>query len=293
MQEDIREKQYIDTWAIQGLNFINPRGEYVFRHFHRQGLRSRIVGILRSEDVKMETQGVLQNGIFTFPTARPIKILRIYRGRFSSLQVPFQSIRRVQTLERYLGEVNCALSTEFLVSYKHAGIYKCLWCGLQEYIHGLGLDPWGFFDLSTLVEYCQKSAPGEDSVLMPQQEGMYTRIRTRAQNFVDKIKLLIGKTGLVPDLAGGNNLILTPGGDLKLVDINNITQIPSDSRIPVDDYGYPVTDKSIEALSRLEAKILNRFPDSREDIYSRFLDKQRMQEVSALEKQFYENLGDF
>jgi len=98
---------------------------------------------------------------------------------------------------------------------------------------------------------------------------------------------LISKAGYVPDLAGSGNLILTPSGLIKLVDINNISKISSGSSIPLDDRGYPVCDKSVEALSMLEKNLVGRPLDPQDEIYKVFLAPARMEKVRALEMQFH------
>ena len=57
--------------------------------------------------------------------------------------------------------------------------------------------------------------------------------------------------------------------------------------ILLDDRGYPVCDKSIEALALLERNLLNRPVDTGEAIYRKFLDPRRMKEVKDLEAAFY------
>ena len=91
----------------------------------------------------------------------------------------------------------------------------------------------------------------------------------------------------VPDFAGRENLILTPAGNIKLVDINNISKVSFDAAILLDDKGYPVTDKSIEAISILEQKLLDRPLDKTHIVYRIFLDPDRMKRVKKLEDAFH------
>ncbi len=91
----------------------------------------------------------------------------------------------------------------------------------------------------------------------------------------------------VPDLAGVGNLLLTPEGEVKLVDINNISRVSFGPTIGVDDKGYPVSDKSIQALSLLERKILARTINRMDAVYKTFLDSQRMRDVKVLEDRFH------
>lgn len=116
------------------------------------------------------------------------------------------------------------------------------------------------------------------------------KIRKNAQNFISKIKQMIMETNHVPDLAGVGNLLLTKSGDIKLVDINNISSVSFDNDIKLDDRGYPVCDKSIEALFFLERKLSA--GSSRIDTppYKTFLDPERMKEVRVIEKKFHESM---
>ncbi|MBU4209097.1 MAG: hypothetical protein KKD12_05380, partial [Proteobacteria bacterium] len=63
-----------------------------------------------------------------------------------------------------------------------------------------------------------------------------------------------------------------------------------DNDIKLDDRGYPVCDKSIEALFFLERKLSA--GSSRIDTlpYKTFLDPERMKEVSVIEKEFHESM---
>ena len=71
------------------------------------------------------------------------------------------------------------------------------------------------------------------------------------------------------------------------MDINNVSSLSFDRTIPIDDRGYPVCDKSIEALSLLERKLTNRSLDKRDIIYKTFLDPERMKDVKKIEKRFH------
>ena len=81
---------------------------------------------------------------------------------------------------------------------------------------------------------------------------------------------------------------MVPSGEIKLVDMNNISRVSFDSQIRLDDRGYPVCNKSIEALSLLERNLLGRCIDTGDPIYGHFLDPQRRKEVQAREEMFYE-----
>ena len=101
---------------------------------------------------------------------------------------------------------------------------------------------------------------------------------------------MITHTGYIPDLAGIGNLILTPQGDLKLVDINNIVEIKLNDTILLDDKGYPSCDVSIEVLSILERDILQREIHMEDPLYRLFLSPERRERVKSIENEFYENL---
>jgi hypothetical protein len=83
------------------------------------------------------------------------------------------------------------------------------------------------------------------------------------------------------------NLLITPTGNIKLVDINNISKVFLEPEIRLDDKGYPVCDKSIEAISMLEKKLLGKPIDKTERLYKIFLDPQRMKAVGELEEKFH------
>ena len=96
------------------------------------------------------------------------------------------------------------------------------------------------------------------------------------------------KTGAIPDLAGVGNLIMTPLGVVKLVDINNISKLFMDHHISVDEKGYPVSDKSVQALFQIETQFLGRSRDDVDTLYRFFLDHHRMKEVRELETSFHQ-----
>jgi hypothetical protein len=64
-----------------------------------------------------------------------------------------------------------------------------------------------------------------------------------------------------------------------------------DGEIRLDDKGYPVCDKSVEALSLVEMKMLGRFIDLQDRIYQFFLDPDRKRQVQIKEELFYRNEG--
>jgi hypothetical protein len=113
------------------------------------------------------------------------------------------------------------------------------------------------------------------------------RAQERAKKFIEGVKRMILEANHVPDLAGVGNLLLTPEGEVKLVDINNISRVSFGPTISIDDKGYPVSDKSIQALSLLEQKILARAINKKETVYKTFLDSQRVRDVKVLEDRFH------
>ena len=122
-------------------------------------------------------------------------------------------------------------------------------------------------------------------------EQFIQRVKKNVKIFIQSTKKMILEANYVPDFAGVENLILTPSGNIKLVDINNISKVSFESPISLDDKGYPVCDKSIEAISMLEQALFEKVFDKTEKIYRIFLDSQRMKEVKALEEKFHFSMG--
>jgi hypothetical protein len=288
MEEDIREKVDIRSEDITGLNFIRDTGCYLFRRHYRQGLRSRIMAVLDAADVRRETVGHRVDGIQVFPRAYPKKMLRIFTSRFDRLDEALEEARIYKVIEASLGAGHVAASSEFIVSYRRAGHRpEILLCGLQDYVAGEILDPWGFVRKNHLEGLCRsvqakQGVPGDDALV-----DLIQSARTSAGDLVDRLKKMILDAGCIPDLSGIGNLILTAAGDLVLVDINNVSRVVFDDLIRTDDKGYPVCDKSIEVLAILERRLLGRTIDMEEPIYHRFLDPGRMQQVGLLEEKFY------
>ena len=102
---------------------------------------------------------------------------------------------------------------------------------------------------------------------------------------------MILRAGLIPDLAGDGNLILTDAGDIKLVDINNISPVSFSPDIYLDDKGYPVCDKSVEALYEIEKSLAGHSPDPSDRLYKTFFDPGRMFSVSAIERDFHRSVN--
>ena len=286
MQEDVRDKLSLNQEDVLKLNFIRDPGAYIYRRHYRQGLRSHILEVLSQKDVENEKNGVIIDGAKWYPRAEPLKMLRIFRTRFNNLQEAEEEIQRVKTIESYLGPENFAKSDEFLVDYELNGKRELILCGLQEFIQGAILDPWDQLDDSHLISILRRISfeTFEDAESIADQ--WVEQVRNKAETFIGKIKKMILEAGHVPDLAGIGNLLLTHDGDIKLVDINNISETSIDSNIHLDDRNYPVCDKSIESLSLLEQGLLQRPLQQDDIIYQTYLEPSRMEEVKALEKEF-------
>jgi hypothetical protein len=292
MPEDIRDKPYLIHKDILGLNFIRDPGIYFYRRHYRSGLRSHIMQVLNPEDVEKEKKGIIIDGFRWYPRAEPLKMLRIFRKRFNTLKDTQEELKRVGIIQTYLAHDYLAMPGEFLVDYSRHGQCEILLCGLQEYVQGQILDPWGLLSRDHLasLRYDMGFDNTEDSVRTNDQ--WICSVRERADNFIKKLKKMIAETDYVPDLAGAGNLILTRSGNIKLVDINNVSRVSFDPVINLDDRGYPVCDKSIEALFLIEQKLLGRSSLRTEPIYDTFLDPERMKKVRALDGEFRISMAD-
>ena len=283
---DIREKPYLHEEDLLALNFIRSPALYIYRRHYRHGLRSHIMEVLHPRDVQYESKGIVLRGVRSYPRATPRKVLRIFRIKFKTLEAAIDEVSRVRTVAAYLAPDHMAKSEEFLVTYVNQGKPTILLCGLQEYVQGEILDPWSPLDESHLISLRQDmGCQGSEPSALDADEWLLG-IRKKAGIFVGRVKTMIRQAHHVPDLAGVGNLILTRYGGIKLVDINNVSRVYFDSHVRGDDRGYPVCDKSIEALSLLERKLLQRAPSRRDPIYQTFLDRARMEEVKAKEETF-------
>ena len=290
MTKDIRDKSHISHEDIIELNFIRKPGAYVFRKYHKQGLRSQIMELLDPDDVIKQNGGEIINGILFFPWAMPLKMLRIFRTRFDSLTGVFEEIRKVKIIEKYLPSDSYAKSEEFIVDYIWNGNRDFILCGLQEYVAGEILNPWETTGINQLENLFAGISVNRRNALGMTTEQLVTRFQKRVENFIKSVKKMILEANYVPDFAGVENLLVTPGGNIKLVDINNISRVSFGSDISLDDKGYPVCDKSIEVISILEQKLLAKPIDKTETLYKIFLDPQRMKDVSDLEENFHRSL---
>ena len=287
MKEDIRDKRQLTHEDILGLNFVRDPGIYVYRRHYRAGLRSHIMEVLNPEDVKQEIKGVTIDGLKWFPLAKPLKMLRIFRRRFDNLKEAEEELKRVKIIESYLAPDHLARSGEFVVDYSRNGQSEILLCGLQEYVEGEILNPWGPLHEKYLLSLLWRMVSEKSGTSNLMAEQWIQEVHKKSKDFIRELKRIIIEQNHVPDLAGVGNLLLTPEGEVKLVDINNISKVSFGSVIPVDDKGYPVCDKSIQALSLLEQKILAKATDKKDAVYKTFLDSQRIRSVKILEDKFH------
>ncbi|MEJ2723074.1 MAG: hypothetical protein P8175_00250 [Deltaproteobacteria bacterium] len=286
--EDVRDKLRLNHQDILALNFIRTPCPYVFRRHYRTGLRSHIMEVLDPADVESQREGLMVNEVKHYPKAKPKKMLRIFRTKFSGLKSAEEELQRVKTIARFLAPNHMATSSEFLVDYTRGRKKGCLLCGLQEYVEGETINPWTGLGSAQLFSFFHRMTVSNKNKAFDRSAKKWLRtVQQNAEAFVGKLRDMILKANTVPDLAGAGNLILTFTGRIKLVDINNISRVSFDATIPVDDRGYPVCDRSIEALSLLEEKLLQRPPKSEDVIYRVFLDPERIKAVRAVEKAFY------
>jgi len=287
MIKDIRDKSHITNEDVLALNFIRKPGAYVFRKYHKQGLRSHIMEVLDPGDLLKQNKGEIIDGIRIFPWAKPLKILRIFRTKFFSIKEVFEEIKKLKIVEKYLPDDSYAKSDEFIVDYIWNKNRDFILCGLQEYVEGEVLNPWDPISEHQLAGLFT-SIEGQDyNGFQKTSEQLIHKFYKKVEHFTACVKKMILEANYVPDFAGVENLLITPTGNIKLVDINNISKVYLGSEISLDDKGYPVCDKSIEAISMLEKKLLGKSIDKTERLYKIFLDPQRMKEVGALEEKFH------
>ena len=287
MIKDIRDKSHITHEDVLALNFIRKPGAYVFRKYHKQGLRSHIMEVLNPEDVLKQSKGEILDGVRIFPWAKPLKILRIFRTKFFSTQEVFEEIKKLKIVEKYLPDDSYAKSDEFIVDYIWNKNRDFILCGLQEYVEGEVLNPWDPISEHQLAGLFFPTEGHGFSEFKMMSEQLIHKFYKKVEHFTACVKKMILEANYVPDFAGVENLLITPTGNIKLVDINNISKVVLGPKISLDDKGYPVCDKSIEAISMLEKKLLRKPIDNTEKLYKIFLDPQRMKEVSALEEKFH------
>lgn len=287
MTGDIRDKSHISHEDVLELNFIRKPCAYVFRKYHKQGLRSHIMEILDPREVIKQKEGVMIDGIRMFPWAKPLKILRIFRAKFFSAKEVYEEINKLKIVEKYLPNDSYAKSDEFIVDYIWNKNHDFILCGLQEYVEGEVLNPWEPISREQLIDLFAPTERGGYNELQMTSEQLIGKFNKKVEHFIAQIKKMILKENYVPDFAGVENLLVTQFGNIKLVDINNISKVSFGPEISLDDKGYPVCDKSIEAIFMLENKLLGKSIDKTERLYKIFLDPQRMKEVGALEEKFH------
>ncbi len=280
---DIREQDYITEEDVKGLNFIRETHSLRYRRHFRQGLRSHIIEIISSSDIKKEKSGInIVDGIKRYPKARPIKMLRIFRRRFRDLNDALEEIQRVKIVEKYLSKSHMAISCEFLVHYRIHDKWDIMLCGLQDYVQGEILDPWGPLEDVYFRNIFKRMGLKANEI-----EGVVSTLIKSIEDFVDRTRDMILLGGHVPDLAGMGNLLITRDGNIRLVDINNISKVDFTSHIPLDDRGYPVCDKSIQALYLFEKNLLKRKIPPEDNIYKVYMEKSRLERVSEFERDFF------
>ncbi|MCP3953953.1 MAG: hypothetical protein GY697_17310 [Desulfobacterales bacterium] len=282
MAEDIRDKAYLTHTDIIALNFIKDSGCYLYRRHYRNGLRSHIMEVLDAAQVQLETHGRVVKGVRLFPKAIPLKMLRIFRTRLGSIRQALNEIVKLRVIETFLAKDQFAGSSEFIVDYTAPNGPDMLLCGLQEYVQGRKLDPWLLKSGGIYQVYPDKNARAQ-SVFAAQ-------LRKSAQRFVAGIIAMIQKSGYIPDIAGQRNLLVTRMGHIRLVDINNVSRINFDAKIYIDDKGYPVCDKSVEALALIDRYLCDNRNCKGQLLFQMFLDPGRMREVGALDDVFHRSL---
>jgi hypothetical protein len=287
MTKDIRDKTYITHEDVLSLNFIREPGAYVFRKYHKQGLRSHVMEVLDPKDVLKQTKGEIVDGIRIFPWAEPIKILRIFRTKFSSIEDVIEETKTLKIIVKYLPKDAYAKSDEFIADYILNNSKHVILCGLQEYVQGEVLNPWDPISEAQLADFLAQmnvNRPNEHNIAPGQRIRKFYK---KVEHFITCVKKMILEAQYIPDFAGVENLLITADGNIKLVDINNISKVSFGPDINLDDKGYPVCDKSIEAVSMLETKLLGKAIDRSEKLYQIFLDPERMKDVRALEERFH------
>lgn len=286
---DIRDDCNLHHDDVVHLNFIQDESGWIFRRFHRQGLRSQILEMLRPDDVDRERSGIVREGIRHYPRARPRWILRIFRRRFAHIEEAYREARKIGIVASFLTPEQFAHSNEFLVEYHRKDTRQIVLCGLQEYVIGVGLDPWGPLDRNhwqaALAPLDRRKAHRDSEYDFARH---FENMRRQVEGFIDAVKRMIHEAGYIPDLAGRRNLLVSVDGRVHLVDINNLNPIERSDTIMVDDIGYPMCDKSVEALFRLEKYLLHKKKLKADPLYRHFLEPGRMRAVAAIDRRFHQ-----
>ena len=282
MDEDIRDKAYLTHADVVGLNFIRDAGRYRFRRHYRCGLRSHIMEVLDAAQVRQENRGRMVKGVRLYPRAVPLRMLRIFRTRLASISQALDEIVKLRVIETFLARDQFAGSREFIVGYDAPHGPDMLLCGLQEYVQGRKLDPWRLNSGGIFKIYPDKDRRA--------QRAFAAQLYKSAQRFVAGITAMIQKAGYIPDIAGQRNLLVTRMGNIRLVDINNVSRVNYDTRIYIDDRGYPVCDKSVEALALIDRHLCAGRNCAGQLLFRMFLDPGRMRAVAALDAAFHRSL---
>lgn len=291
MPDDLRNRSAISHADVTALNFVRSSTPYVFRRHFKQGLRSHIMEVLDPSDVEVEQSGRVIDGVRWFPKAKPRRMFRIFRARLKTLDNALKETGRVKIVERYLAPDWMATSTECIVDYRGPEGWDLMLCGFQEYVQGEILDPWTILHRDDLLPALYDTFHQQERALPLSKDEWIETVRHQGARFIERIKCMITEAGHIPDLAGRGNLIITAAGGIRLVDINNISGVSFEPSIELDEKGYPVCDKSIEALSLIEAKILGRPINMGEAIYQQFLNPGRRMAVKEKEALFWKMRG--
>ena len=288
MTDDIRNKTFITHKHVLELNFIRYSTPFVFRRHFRQGLRSHIMEVIDPDDAAHEKNGIMIDGVKQYPRAKPIKMFRIFRTQFDRLENALEEIKKVKIIGEYLEASFYAGSLEFLVDYQVSGKKDILLCGLQEYVNGLLIEPWGIINATRLAQdLVNYGITHEKKLKNDIFKHLENKIQKNTETFINKIKRLIIETGYIPDLAGEGNLMLTKNGTIKLVDINNVSKVTYGKDIKIDNKGYPVIDKSIEVLWLLEKNLTSHIPDMNSHLYQTFINPERLKKANRIENAFF------
>jgi len=282
VDEDIRDKAYLAHADVVALNFIRNVERYRFRRHFRCGLRSHIMEVLDAGEVRQESRGRVVKGVRLYPRAVPLRMLRIFRTRLTSIRQALNEIVKLRVIEAFLARDQFAGSNEFIVDYNAPAGPDMLLCGLQEFVQGRKLDPWRLKSGGIFKIY-----PDKDSRA---QRAFAAQLHKSAQRFVAGLTAMIQKAGYIPDIAGQRNLLVTRMGNIRLVDINNVSRVNYDARIYIDDRGYPVCDKSVEALALIDRHLCAGRNCTGQFPFRMFLDPARMREVAALDAAFHRSL---
>jgi hypothetical protein len=210
-------------------------------------------------------------------------MLRIFRRRFLDAREALEDIARLRVVERYLPAAQIARSEEFLSDYLSPRGPEVLLCGLQVFVEGIELDPWAQSLPGELRDALVLQVPGPVAAV----PAFSQRLCASAARFVHCTRRMIRETGTIPDLAGRGNLRVTAEGVIVLVDINNISSECYAEGIPLDDRGYPVCDKSVEAMTLLERRFCGvRTPES-DPLRRHFFHPARRRRVQELDASFH------